>query len=412
MLSAFFSRKRSIGLYLVHWLALWIIYILIAILELPKPVELVLYFSGYCAICVIHYHAPVLQILLVASVSYLFAAIFESLVLYGVCSVLRISLADFVWRKLQYTSVVTMAKLLYILLGWVLYRIRRSKNTEIIHTRWLLLTVLFPLLSILMLLYMYTGFRDQQDLSMGVVYLSVILAAANVGIVYLIHTMEQATAKSRQNALLQLQMDIQTDGILALERNYRAQRKATHEFRSQLQTIYDLLLQEDCKTARSYVQEIQQMQPTRTLMVNSHHPVLDAVLNHKYQIAQECGIQIDMTVNDLSELVIESNYLVVLMSNLLDNAIEACAKLDGNKRIHCSIVQKDALFISVRNTSLPVTIVGNGIPTAKEHKRDHGYGIPHIQQIVGLLGGEYAFSYEDGWFEFAIEIPSTDSVTR
>ena len=115
LLSAFFSRKRSIGLYLVHWLALWIIYILIAILELPKPVELVLYFSGYCAICVIHYHAPVLQILLVASVSYLFAAIFESLVLYGVCSVLRISLADFVWRKLQYTSVVTMAKLLYIL---------------------------------------------------------------------------------------------------------------------------------------------------------------------------------------------------------------------------------------------------------------------------------------------------------
>jgi len=132
---------------------------------------------------------------------------------------------------------------------------------------------------------------------------------------------------------------------------------------------------------------------------------------HKYQITQECGIQIDMTVNNLSELVIESNYLVVLMSNLLGNAIEACAKLDGNKRIHCSIVQKDALFISVRNTSLPVTIVGNGIPTAKEHKRDHGYGIPHIQQIVGLLGGEYAFSYEDGWFEFAIEIPSTDSVT-
>lgn len=405
MLSAFFPKKPSAPRYWVNYLIFWITYILIAMLELPRPIELILFFSGFCTLCLLNYRGSALQVLLVTAVTYLFAAVFDSLVLYGVSAFLQISLADFIWRKLQYTSVVTMGKLLNILLGWVLYRIRRSRNIEKIHTKWLLLTILFPLLSILMILYVYTGFRNQADLSVGVMGLSVVIAAANVGIVYLIHTMERSAIESQQSALLQMQMEIQTDGILALEKNYRAQRKATHEFRNQLQTIYDLLLLEDCTAARDYVREIQEMQPTRAFAVNSHHPVLDAVLNHKYQIAQEYGIQVDMKVNDLSSLAIESNYLVVLMSNLLDNAIEACKILEKDRCIRCSVVYQDSLFISVRNTSSPVTIVGNSIPTTKEQKKDHGYGVPHIQHIVSLLGGEYAFSYDDGWFDFAIEIP-------
>ena len=66
------------------------------------------------------------------------------------------------------------------------------------------------------------------------------------------------------------------------------------------------------------------------------------------------------------------------------------------------------LWLSIKNTAIPVKVVGNAIPTSKEPKEDHGYGIPRVQYILNQLKAEYAFGYKDGWFTFAAEIPLPD----
>ena len=62
---------------------------------------------------------------------------------------------------------------------------------------------------------------------------------------------------------------------------------------------------------------------------------------------------------------------------------------------------------TVFQTRLPAVVkIKNGtIPTSKEQKEDHGYGLPQIQSILDQLGAEYAFDYKDGWFTFVAEIP-------
>jgi sensor histidine kinase regulating citrate/malate metabolism len=162
---------------------------------------------------------------------------------------------------------------------------------------------------------------------------------------------------------------------------------------------------ENKDAALSYIKQLQGMQTTRIFTVHSHHPIIDAVLNQKYQQAQEHDIDVQMQVNDLSSVSIYTDHLVVLLSNLLDNAIEACLRLADCRAIQCTIILSDSLYLSVRNTSLPVEINGKYIPTSKEPKEDHGYGLPHIDFILNQLHAEYALSCEDGWFEFASEIP-------
>ena len=240
---------------------------------------------------------------------------------------------------------------------------------------------------------------------MGAVVFSIVLAAANVAIIYLIGVMENNTKQLQENALLHQQMDIQTDSIVALERSYRDQRKATHEYKNQLQTIYDLLENEKVADAKAYVGHLQEMQTTRIFIVNSRHPIIDAVLNHKYQTAKEHEIDFQIQVNDLSQISIGTDELVVLLSNLLDNAIEACCRMEGHRAIKCSILYDGALFLSVRNTSNPVTFVGDTIPTSKTPKEEHGFGLSRIQLILKQLKAEFTFSYENGWFEFVTEIP-------
>ena len=335
----------------------------------------------------------------------LFNSLLDLIVLYGLCALLKVSLKEFAWMKLYYVSTVTLSKLLSVLLAWIFHRIRKPVNNQKIERKWILLTILFPLVSYAMLAVVYVSFQNGNDLSLGAVIFSGFLVVANIAIIYIIGIMEKSTRSAQENALLHQEMDIQTNSIKALERSYRDQRKATHEYRNQLQTIHDLLVAGKETEAKNYIEQLQGLQTTRILAVNSHHAIVDAVLNHKYQTAKENDIDLQIQINNLSTLSIATDELVVLLSNLFDNAIEACCRVSGYRVIQCSILLEDTFFISVRNSSIPVSFVGDSIPTSKSPKEEHGYGLSRIKLILNQLGAEYSFAYENGWFEFVTEIP-------
>lgn len=139
--------------------------------------------------------------------------------------------------------------------------------------------------------------------------------------------------------------------------------------------------------------------------MNSRHPVVDAIVNQKNQMAQEKDIFMQLEINDLSGVVMPTELLVVLLTNLFDNALEACAKVEGRKEIRCRILLENSLYISVQNTSPPVQVDGEVIPTSKPESAQHGYGMPAIRYVLDRMQAEYTFDYEDGWFRFAAEIP-------
>ena len=113
-------------------------------------------------------------------------------------------------------------------------------------------------------------------------------------------------------------------------------------------------------------------------------------------------------VNDLSNLPFDASDMVVLLSNLLDNAIEACQQYDkGDKTIHVMAVAQQDFFVSVRNTSEPVVIINGSIPTTKPEPQMHGFGLANIRLILEKYSGEYTMFYENGWFQFTADIPLT-----
>ena len=111
-------------------------------------------------------------------------------------------------------------------------------------------------------------------------------------------------------------------------------------------------------------------------------------------------------VNDLSSVSIPTDLLVVLLSNLLDNAIEACLRLENHGEIVCNIIQEEALFISIRNTSLPVEIREGSLPATSKNSLEHGYGLGAVVYTLEQLKAEYTYTYQSGWFQFAAEIPN------
>lgn len=71
------------------------------------------------------------------------------------------------------------------------------------------------------------------------------------------------------------------------------------------------------------------------------------------------------------------------------------------------MILKDTLFLSVRNSSLPVVIRDNMIPTTKIPPDMHGYGLQNVKTILKKYDAFFTMQYTDGYFSFAAEIEKT-----
>ncbi len=242
----------------------------------------------------------------------------------------------------------------------------------------------------------------------GIVYY-LILTAGNLLPIALVPIFRAAKFNGRGEAdsdalLLKQHMELQKESMNALEQNYRLQRKSTHEFEHHLQVLGDLLKQNEIGAAQDYLDKLKKNRSMHVMGVNSRHPVVDVILNQKYQMARENDIGVQVQVNDLSEIDIPSDSLVVVLTNLWDNAIEACRRIDGYREIFCSILYDEGLYISIRNTSNPVKIENGKIATSKNDSLSHGFGLMSVCYTLDTLGAEYTYDYNEGWFNFVAEI--------
>lgn len=336
---------------------------------------------------------------------FLLIGILDTLAAYGGSALLKLSLQTFYQKRFSYSVTVTTGKLLAALTAWVIYHFGTFRRYNYIQKRWILLIVLFPIVSLLMLSVIFINYQGQEDLSIGAFSFSIALAVSNIAILYLLATMEKETRNKQEITLLKQQMEIQTQSIIALEKSYRTQRTSSHEFSHRLQMILNLLEQGESLKAENYIRHLQGMQTTRLFEINSHHPMIDAVLNQKYQLAKEKKIEMQVHVNDLSKVSLPTDAIVVLLSNLVDNAIEASEQCSNVQIIHFSFLADSSLFLSIENTSNPVEIVNGEIVSTKLPQEEHGYGLANVQRILQDLCAEYTYCYSEGWFRFVAEIP-------
>lgn len=378
------------------------VYTHLPINQLARQIMVPLIFSG---VSLLLYKGSYIAHFFLAIICYIFIAAMDAIAVNGMCSLLHIDYDTFVWRKLSYITLITADKLIAIFLAWLLYHFRKKGNLGVQHHKWLLLSALFPAISVLMFLMFFFDAPADKDISISIVIFSSILMVANIAMLYIIAGIEKATEHEQDTRLLKQQISLQSENYNALKKNYSVQRKATHEFERHIQVIRDLLDREEYDFVKNYVCQLQANRTLRIFCIHSNNPVIDVVLNQKHQLAQENGITMRVQVNDLSSMPYQTDDFVVLLSNLLDNAIEACLRMDGQREILCSILEENGVYISIRNTSEPVVIVDGEIATSKPNATEHGFGLPAVKYILERLNAEYTFAYEDGWFQFVAEIP-------
>ncbi len=141
---------------------------------------------------------------------------------------------------------------------------------------------------------------------------------------------------------------------------------------------------------------------------------VDAVLAAKRAVMKETGIRFVFYPYPLSKLPLSEHDFVILLSNILDNAIEAVTRLPANaasREIQLTLSRTwDVFFIICENDMDPDTIrQRDGVFISSKNRSElHGFGTRSIQRIVDDAGGLVDFIINKNRFAVKIMLPMED----
>ena len=192
----------------------------------------------------------------------------------------------------------------------------------------------------------------------------------------------------------------------ALLDSYTEQRRLTHEFTNHMSALSALLDQDDLKGARTYLASVSKLVAAGTTIMDTHNPLLDALLSKKYEEASRKGVMLYFDLPDLREIPLDNTDLVMVVSNLLNNAIDAAAKADLPEVYFRMRKTEAELLVSVRNRVQKNLDLPDGqLPRSTKKEPGHGMGLWNVTDVLRRYQGEYTISCREKWFRFTCSVP-------
>lgn len=306
--------------------------------------------------------------------------------------------------------ITVLGKILLFLMVLMIRKKIGDKSSEVLrNTDWLRF-IFFPVFTIFTIIAMIitSGSIENQKQENVFLVIAFCLAGMNIVVFYLVNDILKREIKIRENEIFRIKVQNQTDMYRSISENFAKQRKMTHEYKNQIMCIESLIRTKTYDELEEYVRKVSGHLSTELDYIKTNNVIVDAILNSKYREILDKNIVFIFKINDLAEINICDEDIVVILSNMLNNAIEACEKCLDRKVIKMKFVkEKDNIIISVRNTYDGELIIKDGeIQTSKRHEIDeHGIGIKNIIDIIEKYQGSYAIKNDKNEFYFSIIIP-------
>lgn len=266
---------------------------------------------------------------------------------------------------------------------------RRRESFDLKDTILLLLT---PITSVVMLFLLYFINFDTATMRPEEIYLQLCIVFINIVTFRIMKRMRSLYENEKNLIAINSHMQSDEENMKAVKETHFKIRSLAHGITTQLFAIEILLKNKKYQEAERYLGKITETVEGNMLPIHTNNLVIDALLNQRYILANSKKIKINFDVQDLEKTKIEDNIFVTILSNGLNNAIEACDKLEpGQERlIDVKIINEEhEMIISIENTiNEDVKIIDGHIKTSKRDKEQHGYGISSIATVVRENNGK------------------------
>lgn len=287
----------------------------------------------------------------------------------------------------------------------------KSKNKAVPLRYWLLLmTVPVTTLGTLTVYQYYFDLLKPGDEIYAYIIISTIgLVFINLLVFALFSKLQNQLEIQRNADLLSTQMRLEKESYERLEESYNRTRELRHDIKNHIFGLRGIAENGTKEELLEYLEKMTDAVEEATYVSMSGNNAVDAVLNEKMLYAQKYGISTQFDVTPLESTDIPSMDICTIISNALDNAIEACVKIEAVKDRYIGVKLNDGpdeMIISVKNPSLeaPKRRAGMYI-SAKKDSINHGLGLKSIKRTVDKHKGDMLIKYENEIFTIVVSLP-------
>lgn len=217
-------------------------------------------------------------------------------------------------------------------------------------------------------------------------------------LIFLTDNLYNEKLKTKENEYIAIKNEMLEKNLKNINKLYDENSKNFHEFKHHINIINSLLLESTNSNAIQYLKGIN-LYSKYSQVFHTGNNIIDTVLNVKNTEASQIDISLFADVN-IDKITITDADLCSILSNLIDNAIEAVDKTENNKTIKLTITQKgNMLFIAVENPSIYNPLENN---FNSNKKGNHGWGMKIINDIVNKYSGNITTNYKNEIFKIKI----------
>ena len=284
---------------------------------------------------------------------------------------------------------------------------RNNVTADMSNKEWIQFLI-FPIFTICAVMLMVNSVMKSYHSDIVPVYyiIAIGLIVLNLVVFHLISEILEHSRKMKEAQILRQQSIGQVELYNSMRENYNIQRQRTHEYKNQIVCMDMLMKKKDYSKLEDYIGNISDKLDAQLDMVDTNNDVVNAILNAKYYEAIKNDVLFVLKINDLSDIKVSDEDIVTILSNLLDNAIEAAKQCDVGKRtVKIKLLSEDdVLSIAVTNAykTEPMLTEDGYIRTTKNNKEEHGWGIRNIVATLEKYNAEYIIDYKNGEFIFSI----------
>ena len=286
-----------------------------------------------------------------------------------------------------------------------------SKDRDKKSDRMIFLMMAMPLVSVVLIVVdmvilamgKYENFNSGQFLRMAVVLVIVNIAVFVILEKYkglMKHEMELLQEKTKLESdayLMEITAKNMKERLQFTESSIQKDRVMRHDRRHFEALLYQLLEKGNIEEAKKYLGERLAMEP-QPVMKYCENTTVNAAISHYMACARMKKIPMTVSANIPIGLSVNELELAIVISNLLENAINACRKLPETGRyVKLTAKYKNQLLLEIENScDRKVMLDEDGYPFSRDE--NHGIGTRSVLAFVNKTDSEISYLAEETRF--------------
>ena len=296
-------------------------------------------------------------------------------------------------------------KLIDILAVIMLYRAFKKSGLNLSKRVWILFNIVMIVFLSVTVAYMniYPEYNENQSLKLMFTAISISFLVMSIIVIYFFTYICASFQQSKNLYLLQTSYAAINEKLSVQLENNQKLHKIRHDIKNHLLNIRSLIDRNQVNDAVQLLNQV--IGQTENISVGitqtTGNSIIDAVISYKATVCFNKKITFRYTLEKLPELSIDLIDISSVVSNLIDNAIEATEKTN-DPCVQVSISNYNNYLVVFVKNSCNNTFSSdedeNKLLSTKSDKSLHGYGMQIVNDIAVKYDGDCKWESSDGFF--------------